>query len=370
MKTIKQLKYIIGIALIISILASLTVYAESTEQEVKTSMITVASDDNSVPTSRMTISEISLYAGEPFIVINNNIPDFYIWQLTTKPYVLLSPLDKHGRAGAAMACISKDLFPEEVNESPVTVNPSGWQSVRYDDIIEDQYLYNRSHLIAYQFCGDKSKIENAITGTSYLNKQGMLFFEELIANYINQVENGHVLYRVTPVYYGKNRVAFGVQMEALSVEDFGKSVCFNVFVYNVQPGITIDYATGESKVDSAYSKGTEISSAAAFAKLGVPALIGFAMLDTVDSTEQNQPSAIEIEPATEPATEEETTVPQQKMIETQPSIQYVINTNTRKFHYGTCSSVGKMKEKNKWYYTGTRDEIINMGYSPCGNCKP
>ena len=366
----KKLKYIIGILLVVSLLLSTTVFAETTEQEVKASKITVGSSESSVPTSRMTVSEISLYAGEPFITINNNIPDFFIWQLTTKPYVLLSPLDKHGRAGAAMACISKDLFPEAVKESQVTVNPSGWQSIRYDDIIEDQYLYNRSHLIAYQFCGDKSKIENAITGTSYFNKQGMLFFEELIANYINDVENGHVLYRVTPVYYGKNRVAFGVQMEAFSVEDFGKSVCFNVFVYNVQPGITIDYTTGESKVDNAYKKGTEISPAAAFAKLSAPALIGFAMLANADSDGQNQLSPVELETTTEAATEEETTAAPQKMQETQPSISYVINTNTGKFHYGTCSSVGKMSEKNKWYYTGTRDEIINMGYSPCGNCRP
>ena len=370
MKKKKILKYIIGLALIISLLGSMTVFAEPSEQTDSTSKISVGTTVDSVPTSRMTLSEISLYNGAPFIVINNNIPDFYIWQLTTTPYVMLSPLDKNGRAGPAIACISKDLFPTEVKESTVNVNPSGWQSVRYDDIIEDQYLYNRSHLIAYQFCGDKSKIENLITGTSYLNKQGMLFFEDMVANYLNEVENGHVLYRVTPVYYGKNRVAFGVQMEALSVEDFGKSICFNVFVYNVQPGITIDYKTGESEIDSAYKKGTEISPAAAFGKASIPLLIGFAITDVVDNSNQDKALITETETTTEVVTEEETTTAAQVIVETEPTYSYVINTNTGKFHYPSCSSVRQMKEKNKWYFTGTRAEVINMGYSPCGNCHP
>ncbi len=191
-----------------------------------------------------TTNDIPKYSGEDYIILNDNIPNFTESDLTTNSFEEYSPLDSLGRCGVAYANIGSDIMPTEKRESISSVKPSGWQSIKYD-IVEGKYLYNRSHLIGYQLTAENANEKNLITGTRYFNATLMLPYENMVADYIKETNN-HVLYRVTPVYEGDNLVATGVQMEAKSVEDDGEGIEFNVFVYNVQPGITIDYSNGNS----------------------------------------------------------------------------------------------------------------------------
>lgn len=195
-------------------------------------------------TNNTTINDIPKYSGEDYIILNDNIPNFTSSDLTTNSFEEYSPLDSLGRCGVAYANIGSDIMPTEKRESISSVKPSGWQSVKYD-IVEGKYLYNRSHLIGYQLTAENANERNLITGTRYFNATLMLPYENMVADYIKETNN-HVLYRVTPVYEGDNLVASGVQMEAKSVEDDGEGIEFNVFVYNIQPGITIDYSNGNS----------------------------------------------------------------------------------------------------------------------------
>ena len=208
-----------------------------------------AADDvpqTAIPTSSLTAKDIPKYSGELSIEINDNFPEFYVRDLSIQEYASYSELDKLGRSGAAMACIGFDSMPTAPRGEIGDVQPSGWQTVRYDELIEDRYLYNRCHIIAYQLSGENANPQNLFTGTRFLNLEGMLPFESQVAEYVKGTKN-HVLYRVTPLYEGNNLVALGVQIEAYSVEDLGKGVCFNVLVYNVQPGIIINYRDGTSK---------------------------------------------------------------------------------------------------------------------------
>lgn len=258
-----------------------------------------------------TIQEVPEYDGEPYVEINENQPEFEEEQLTTETYEEYSALDELGRCGTAQACIGEELMPTEERGDISSVIPTGWENEEYD-IVDGGYLYNRCHLIGYQLSAENANAENLITGTRYMNTEGMLPFENMVADYIHETEN-HVLYRVTPVFEGDNLVASGVQMEAESVEDEGDGISFNVYVYNVQPDIVIDYSTGENwEAD----QGTE---------------------DNVQNAEIRE---------------------------------YILNTNTQKFHLPDCSSVSDIKEKNKEEYTGTRDELISQGYEPCGRCMP
>lgn len=191
--------------------------------------------------------QVPEYSGEPYAEIDGNIPSFTREMMTSKSQESYIELDLLGRCGPAFANIGRDLMPSEERQSIGMIKPSGWHTVRYDDIVEGKYLYNRCHLIGYQLTGENANELNLITGTRYMNTEGMLPFENRVAEYVS-ITGNHVLYRVTPIFKGRELVARGVQMEALSVEDDGKGICFNVFVYNVQPGITIDYATGESRL--------------------------------------------------------------------------------------------------------------------------
>ena len=201
---------------------------------------------NNIETSTSIAFTIPEYEGEPFALINQNIPFFEKDDYTTESFENYSGLDELGRCGAAYANISKELMPTEERGQIGAVRPSGWHTVKYPELIEDRYLYNRCHLIGYQLSGENANEKNLITGTRYMNVEGMLPFENEVADYVRKSDN-HVLYRVTPVFSGNNLVATGVLMEAYSVEDRGEGVCFCVFVHNVQPGIEIDYRTGESK---------------------------------------------------------------------------------------------------------------------------
>lgn len=192
----------------------------------------------------ISLENIPEFSGEPYIIINNNQPDFDLGDLSTVEFEIYSALDQFGRCGRAFANVCLETMPTEARGEIGQIKPSGWQTVRYD-FVDGKYLYNRCHLIGYQLTGENANEKNLITGTRYMNVEGMLPFENMVAWYVEDTGN-HVLYRVTPIYEGFNLVASGVQMEAFSVEDEGEGICFNVYVYNVQPGVVIDYATGDN----------------------------------------------------------------------------------------------------------------------------
>ena len=262
----------------------------------------------------VSLSSIPAYSGSPYVNINNGNPNFSKSDLTTKSYEYYSNVDNLGRCGVVHACIGRDIMPTEERGSIGMVKPTGWHTVKYD-CVDGKYLYNRCHLIGFQLTGENANTKNLITGTRYMNVTGMLPFENMVADYVKETGN-HVMYRVTPIFKGNNLLAHGVQMEAFSVEDDGYGICFNVFVYNVQPQITIDYATGESSYN-----GT-----------------------VVEPDDDND-------------------------YETQ-SVSYILNKNTKKIHLPSCYSVKQMKESNKEYYTGDIDDLLGRGYSRCGNCNP
>ena len=290
-------------------------------------------------TSAFSLREIPAYSGTPYTEVNGNQPYFTEEELTTQSFETYSELDSLGRCGVAYANVGQDLMPTEPRGEIGAVQPTGWDLVKYDNV-DGKYLYNRCHLIAYMLAAENANPQNLITGTRYLNVQGMLPFETKVCDYVKSTGN-HVLYRVTPIFDGDNLLADGVLMEAYSVEDAGEGICFCVFAYNVQPGIGIDYATGDNWAEGS---GTYQSTAA--------------------------PVAVET-PAPQPETD--TTVqitPESSVSQESRETTYVLNTNTKKFHYPTCSSVDDMKEKNKQIYTGSREEVINMGYVPCKRCNP
>ncbi len=241
----KKLKKLI-IGLIIIICASIITYISPKIENIEDNQTTKNISD----VSSFDLSSIPEYTDNPYVYINNNIPNFREEEYTTKSFEKYSKLDDLGRCGVAYANICKEIMPkkDEKRESISEIKPSGWKNVKYDGIIDGKYLYNRCHLIGWQLAGENANKQNLITGTRYMNVEGMLPFEDLVDDYIEKNENNHVLYRVTPIFKEKNLVASGVQMEAYSVEDNGKGIQFNIYVYNVQPGIEINYLTGESKL--------------------------------------------------------------------------------------------------------------------------
>ena len=252
------------------------------------------------------------YIGDAYVELNDNIPLFTDEEKkSTTAFEEYSDLDKLGRCGVAFANICPEIMPTEERGEIGNVKPSGWHTVKYPEIIEDNYLYNRSHLIAYSLAGENANEKNLITGTRYLNQETMQIFELRVLDYVRDSGN-RVLYRVTPVFEADNLLASGVQMEAWSVEDSGKGICFNVFCYNVQPGIDIDYATGESKV------------------------------------------AVESSSSSSDFADQERT--------------YILNTNTKKVHLPDCRSVKDMADHNKEECVGTLNDIKNKGYTPCKRC--
>lgn len=275
-------------------------------------------DDDYMVDSADILSIIPEFSEDAYIIINNNTPYFTSEEKECRnAFEKYSDLDELGRCGVAYANICPEIMPTEERGAIGQIKPSGWQLVKYD-IVDGKYLYNRCHLIGYQLAGENANEKNLITGTRFLNVSGMLQFENMVYDYVLETEN-HVLYRVTPLYNGNDLVATGILIEAYSVEDDGTGICFNVFIYNSQPGIEIDYATGNS----------------------------WLVEDENDFVDRN------------------TTLPTEDAID-----KYVLNTNTKKFHLPTCDSVSEMKEKNKREVEGTREDIIKDGYSPCGRCNP
>ena len=240
------------------------------------------------------------YDGIPYYEVNDNEPFFDDDEITDESFEEFSELDDLGRCGTAVACVGQDIMPTEEREDISSVHPSGWTSGL------EAGEWNRCHLIGYQLTGENANEENLITGTRYLNVEGMLPFENEVADYVDSTDN-HVMYRVTPVFDGDNLVCSGVLMEAASVEDDGDGLSFNVYCYNVQPDVEIDYATGES----------------------------YEIVDEEESSE---------------------------------SQTYILNTRSKKFHKESCSAVGSMSKKNKKEYHGSREELIKEGYTSCGEC--
>ena len=311
----------IGLLLALGLLLSLLsgcgiefVYGETTALQTSASTeATSASQSQNLPQTTLPLisadTELPEYNGIPYVALNGNIPDFKDEQLITTSYEYYSELDYLGRCGYTEACIGLDIMPTEDRGNISHVKPTGWHSVQYDNV-DGKSLYNRCHLIGFQLTGENANVGNLITGTRYMNVDGMLPFEDLVADYVKETGN-HVLYRVTPVFVDDELVARGVIMEGFSVEDEGDGVCFNIFAFNVQPGIEIDYQTGESR-----------------------------LLPSADSPETSEDA------------------------------DYVLNTNSKKFHLPTCSSVTDMNPNNREDFQGTRDELVLAGYSPCGSCKP
>lgn len=284
------------------------------------------------------------YDNEPYEVIHDNEPEFTEKEKkNTEAFEEYAPLDSLGRCGVAFANICKEIMPTEKRGAIGQVKPSGWHTVKYD-IVDGKYLYNRCHLIGYQLAGENANEKNLITGTRYLNMEGMLPFEDQVADYVQDTGN-HVLYRVTPQYEGDNLVAEGVQMEAYSVEDQGEGICFNIFAYNVQPGISIDYKTGESE---------QIQGDA-----GVPE---DGQSQKVDNKNTSKDKKNEKLASSDEISEGGKTEAEKK--------EYIVNTNTKKFHDPSCSSVKDTLAKNRKEVTESKDALIQQGYEPCGRCKP
>ena len=260
------------------------------------------------------------YSGNPWVAVNGNKPAFTSEEITTKAYEFFSELDNLGRCGYVMSCVGKELMPTESRGDIGHIKPTGWVQKQYDgNLVSGGSLYNRCHLIGFQLTGENDNKKNLITGTRYMNWDGMVEFENMIADYVKETGN-HVMYRVTPMFYENELVARGVHMEAYSVEDNGEGISFNVYAYNIQPGIVIDYATGNNWLaEDAENNGT-----------------GEESTDAPDDTTE---------------------------------VKYILNTSSKKVHIPTCGSVSTMADKNKQEYNGTLEDILAKGYQKCGACK-
>ena len=284
-----------------------------------------------------------------YVEINDNTPSFTVDDATTDAFQSFSQLDRLGRCGTAYACLGPETLPTDARGDISEVHPSGWIQNFYD-FIEGESLYNRSHLIAHCLSGQNANEKSLITGTRHFNADVMEPIEAMVLNYIEQTGN-HVLYRVTPVFEGDELVARGVQIEALSMEDGGQGVSLNVFLRNIQPGVTIDYATGNNWADEAATDsglGTESTAADsrnASAAAGAAALPAISTASTDDQSADTQ-------------------------TDTPSTVTYVVNKKAGKFHYPSCSSVPKIKAKNRMDSDQTRDELIAQGYVPCKDCNP
>lgn len=298
-------------------------FVQPTEEATVPTVIEPTEPAPQTPTSNYFYSDshvgnIPYYSGTPYYVVNGNEPFFEEDEKNTTVFETYSDLDNYGRCGVAYANICKQLMPTESRGDISSIRPSGWytngksNNNDYGSLVDGGRIYNRCHLIGFQLAGENANKLNLVTGTRYMNVTGMLPFENMIDDYVDET-NGYVLYRVTPLYVGSELVCRGVLMEAWSVDDEGDTICFNIFCYNIQPGITINYATGENWL----------------------------------SNEDDEHAASSTNAQT-----------------------YILNINSKKFHLPDCSACNSISEKNKAEFTGTREELIEQGYVPCNSCKP
>ncbi len=302
--------------------------------------------------SYVSLDAIPAYDGKAYVAVNNNEPFFTDSDMTTTAFENYSDLDSLGRCGVAYANICKDIMPTEERGKIGMIKPSGWHTVKYD-VIKDRYLYNRCHLIGYQLAGENANPKNLITGTRYLNVEGMLPFENLVADYVNNTGN-HVLYRVTPMFSGSNLVANGVLIEAKSVEDNGGGILFNVYCYNVQPGVGINYENGDSwldgttpqkqsaQTDTPQNEGSQSSAGSGAGESGSSG-------STTGSTSSGSDSSAAENSAADSSNSE-------TMVH--------ITATGKKYHRAGCRTLKKSDTEV------TLDEAKSMGLSPCGICNP
>ncbi|MBO4365984.1 MAG: DNA/RNA non-specific endonuclease, partial [Eggerthellaceae bacterium] len=298
-----------------------------------------------VPAPPVTFSDVPESAGRASVQLNGGVPFFDVDEFSSQSFEAYSSLDDRGRCGACAAMVGPETLPTNVRGEIGEVKPTGWKIAKYD-WIDGRYLYNRCHLLAYQLTGENANVRNLITGTRFMNVQGMQPYEDKVAWYVQRTGN-HVLYRVTPLFEGDDELARGVVMEARSIEDDGAGVCFCVFCYNEQPGVMIDYATGANASDGTMEQVWEDQLSKVDGDGGIPPDA------ELSSTESDETAELVVSP---PAAE----VPE--------DCTYVLNTNSYQFHRPDCLSIEDMSEKNKWYFTGTREEAIEQGYSPCKRC--
>lgn len=311
--------------------------------------------------AQATIADIPAYTGALCIDINHGEPGFTAQDEARGTFMQFSELDFEGRCGTAFARIGPDTISNEKRGDISQVHPSGWVQRKYS-FVDDGMLYNRSHLIAHQLCGENANEKNLITGTRTFNAVGMLYYEELVGDYVRSTGN-HVLYRVTPLFAANDLVARGVQMEAKSIEDNGEAVQFNVFVYNVEPGVAIDYVTGESwessETPQVTSKGSATITTAAAARADKAAAGRSA--GSGSGTGSSGSNAGDGHGTGSNSSNNQGTSEQQ---------DYILNVKNKKFHKPDCSAASDISSANKQDFTGTRDQLIAKGYSPCGICKP
>lgn len=306
--------------------------------------------------SYVSLDAIPAYDGKAYVAVNNNEPFFTDSDMTTTAFENYSDLDSLGRCGVAYANICKEIMPTEKRGKIGMIKPSGWHTVKYD-VIKDRYLYNRCHLIGYQLAGENANPKNLITGTRYLNVEGMLPFENLVADYVNNTGN-HVLYRVTPIFSGSNLVANGVLIEAKSVEDNSGGILFNVYCYNVQPGVGINYENGDSWLDGTTPQEQSAQTGAAQnegSQRSDGSQAGASAGDTGSSGS-----------ITGSAASGSNTSPAENSVSDSSNSKTMVHITAtgKKYHRAGCRTLKKSDTEV------TLDEAKSMGLSPCGICNP
>ena len=374
---------------------SLSVYGARTAEELPAAQQTQNEIESAIgdqTSGRFSLAQVPAFSGQPYVAVNDNVPYFSDADLAASPFESYSDLDALGRCGTAYALVGKETMPTEERGEIGSVKPSGWHTVKYD-FVDGHYLYNRCHLIGYQLTAENANEKNLITGTRYLNVDGMLPFENMVADYIKETGN-HVLYRSTPVFEGNNLVATGVLMEAESVEDKGEGVLFCVFVYNAEPGVEIDYATGDSKAAPQQSEtagtGAEQQSAGESRNASQQVLSeepvqpsSAAVSANANANAQAQDESVSAgngaadvndlsrsSPQETPSVQESVQESEQESVQDDVSAVYVLNTNSKIFHRPDCPVAGKIKASNQKSFTGSRADLIAQGYEPCEICKP
>lgn len=383
------------ISLLVFILMSMTLLAGCSRSEDNEE-----SDENN-NSDYVVLEDIPDWDGDeerPYIEINGNVPEFEESEISWAEqsadsdvsdedveYEVFGIMDKLGRCGSAIACVCEETMPEGERGSIGMIRPSGWQLDKYDFIDNGGYLYNRCHLIGWQLTGQNDEERNLITGTRYMNTAGMLPFENEVAEYVRATGN-HVLYRVTPIFKGKELLARGVEMEAYSLEDEGIGVSFNVFCYNVQPGVSIDYKTGENELDES----TLPAGIAAGEKLTEDDTPDGGQIDSgkADGAENDDDSGKadgtgngddsskadgaenDNSSKADGAGSDDSSNESDQPLDVPDGVTYILNTNTMRFHRIDCKGAQTIKEHNREWFYGTRDEAMEKGFVPCGMCNP
>lgn len=334
--------------------------------------IAASSQQVSAGSAAAKLSDIPEYSGALCIDVNKGQPEFSADDAARGSFMEFSELDFEGRCGTAAGLIGPETVSNAERGDISQVHPSGWVQHRYS-FVDHEMLYNRSHLIAHQLCGEDANERNLITGTHTMNAVGMTYYEDLVGNYVRRTNN-HVLYRVTPLFAANDLVARGVQMEAESVEDGGQTIRFNVFVYNVEPGVKIDYVTGDnwesSEVPAVKTKGettttrgtgTDAALSQYAASKGEAGASGTSGSSDTSSSTQAAPSGSSDAKTSGDSSSSASTTEQQT---------YILNKRSHKFHRPECDSVQSMSPSNKEEFTGLRQTLIDEGYTPCRSCNP